>query len=152
MNKKTLKLVVLCTEIVLAVVIFIMMFLSASEIKTLLVTKSFNTFQTAFGYSESNGTISVKVLDFNFGNFLTFVFFLVAVGTCCAKVLFKKSSIGKLLGFVSAVLFILAGVFFFLNSVFMGDGYSLGIGAILAGIFSIFAGLVVCCDVLVLKD
>ena len=148
MNKKTLKLIVLGCEVVLAVVAFIMMFLPAVEGKVLGTT--YNSFQTAFGYTDSN--TSFKVLEFSFGNFLTFVFFLVAVGTCCAKVLFKKSSIGKLLGFVSAVLFILAGVFFFLNSVFMGDGYSLGIGAILAGIFSIFAGLVVCCDVLVLKD
>ena len=156
MNKKTLKLIVLGCEVVLAVVAFIMMFLPAVEGK--LLGSTYNSFQTAFGYTDSN--TSLKVLEFSFGNFLTFIFLLVAIGACCVKVLFKKGNIGKLAGIVSAVLFIIAGVFFFLTLVFavfnggsnVKELYKLAVGPILAGIFSILAGCVVCFDTFFLKD
>jgi len=150
MNKKTLKLIVLGCEVVFAVLAFIMMFLPAVEGKVLGTT--YNAFQTSFGYTEN----SAKIWGFSFGNFLTFIFLLVAIGACCVKVVFKKGNIGKFAGIVSAVLFIVAGIFFFLNQTFaisdLKDAYKLAVGAILAGVFSIIAGCVVCFDTFFLKD
>ncbi len=150
MNKKTLKLIVLGCEVVFAVLAFIMMFLPAVEGKLLGTT--YNAFQTSFGYTDN----SVKIWGFSFGNFLTFVFLLVAIAGCCVKVVFQKGNISKLAGVVSAVLFVVAGVFFFLNQAFavsdLKDAYQLAVGAILSGVFSIIAGCVVCFDTFFLKD
>ena len=108
--------------------------------------------QITFGYSEKD----VKVLDFSFGNFLTYI--LVIVGIVFA-VLALLGKLGKIAPIVSAVAFVVAGILFFCAHAMMcvnvheltgdaadavvkavKDRYTLGAGAIVGGIFSLLSG------------
>ncbi len=97
--------------------------------------------KTTFGYSEKG----FSGLNFSFGNFLTYVFLIVAIVFAVIALLGK---LGKIAPIVSAVAFVLAGIFFFCALAFVSVNgsasfkklYSLGGGAIAGGILSILCG------------
>lgn len=119
-------------------------------------TSSFSGFKIMFGGELANVQgFSVGELKFNFVAFLAFVFTLVGIAGVLLSLLLK----GKIGGFLAIGGFLLAGIFYFLfNATFsinlgekgseaielmenLGATFSLGIGAIIAGICSIVAAL-----------
>lgn len=107
----------------------------------------YSGFQVAFGYKKND----VAVLGFSFMALLPLL--LAVAGTVLAVVnTLKKDS--KLLNFVVAGLFVVAGILYFIMPSFMVFAdtlsgasaklldFKLGVGAILAGICSLLAGLI----------
>jgi hypothetical protein len=113
---------------------------------------SYTGLQTAFGYKESaevfgGSTVTTEILKMNVFSLLAYALPLASI---VVGLLFRNS---KLFSFISAGGFIASGVFAFLSittfpATVIGSEiasglytYSLGIGAILSGAFSIIAGL-----------
>lgn len=112
---------------------------------------SYTGLQTAFGYKERTevlgSTVTTEILKMNVFSLLQYALPLAGV---ILLVLFKNS---KLFNFISFGAFVAGGVFAFLSittfpATIIGEkiatalfNYSLGIGAILSGAFSIIAGL-----------
>ena len=139
-----LKVVVLA----LGVAAFCMAFLKvATYAADLLVTEvetSYTGFQAMFGYSKTaevfGKEVTTEILKFSFMALLTFVLPLVGAGLSFVN--------NKIVKFVGAGLMIAGGVLmFFVPSfvIFASEAsveLSLGIGAILGGVFSLLGGLV----------
>lgn len=123
--------------------------------------QSLNGLKITFGYSETTEVlgkeVTAKILNFSFGNFLTYI--LVIVGMVFA-VLAMLGKLGKIAPIVACAAFVVAGVLFFLalpmTSVYVGDAtgdaaskiveafresFKLGAGAIVGGVMAILAGL-----------
>lgn len=112
---------------------------------------SYTGLQTAFGYKKSaevlGSTVTTEILKMNVFSLLAYALPLASI---VVGLLFRNS---KLFSFISAGGFIASGVFAFLSittfpATVIGSEiasglytYSLGIGAILSGVFSIIAGL-----------
>lgn len=146
--------IVACAALLLGIVAFCMLFapqLTGENVSAL------DGLKITFGYSESGLLGSVKVLNFSFGNFMTYIFIIIGLVFAVLALLGK---LGKIAPIVSAAAFVLAGVFFFcayeFTSVYVGDAtgdaadlavklfknaYSLGAGAIAGGVLSILGGL-----------
>ena len=117
-----------------------MMFLDAIETA---VGTVYTGVQTAFGYSETLGPITTKILDVNVLALLAYL--LPVAGILVALVGFKS----KLLSLISCAVFVVAGVFAFLMATtfpatVIGSDWvqveaSIKIGAILCGVFSLVA-------------
>lgn len=138
----------------LGIVAIVMFFLPAVVVKD--TDTVYNGFKVIFGYTEKGKFMDVTLFEFSVGNLLTFIF--VIAGTVLAVLeLFAKKS--KFLSFIIGGLFIAVGIMFFLTVAFcvpnesmtsivnafggnIKDGLTLGIGAILGGVFSILAGIV----------
>lgn len=150
-NKKTSKFSVnnllYCGATILGVVAICMIFVSAFSVKRPLITDTFSGLQSVFGFAENDFTY----LSFSFMNLLTYILVVVAVLFAILKLCGVLKS--KLLNYVIAALFVVAGVFFFLTSTFavygevyktyveaVGSSVALGAGSIVAGISSICAG------------
>lgn len=135
-----LKVVVLA----LGVAAFCMAFLKVATHTTglLKIETSYNGFQAMFGYSEPLEGLNkkIEILQFSFMALLTFVLPLVGAGLSFVN--------NKIVKFVGAGLMIAGGVLmFFVPSfvIFASEAsveLSLGIGAILGGVFSLLGGLV----------
>lgn len=137
-----LKVVVLA----LGVAAFCMAFLKvATHTADLLITEvetSYTGFKAMFGYSEPLEGLNkeIEILKFSFMALLTFVLPLVGAGLSFVN--------NKIVKFVGAGLMIAGGVLmFFVPSfvIFASEAsveLSLGIGAILGGVFSLLGGLV----------
>ncbi len=163
MNKKTIKLLFICCEVVLAIAAFCMLFLPAVGIKDSDTT--YSGMNVTFGYSVKV-LLEVKVFEFSFMNLLTYIFAVAAAVLACLKLFVKDS---KVITLVVSALLIVAGVFFFLTVQFTsvnanatsvikavgGDikgGLTLGIGAILGGVFALLGGATACCEFFLVKE
>lgn len=142
---------------VLGVVAFCMLFLSGVDTTVMKMTEGTSAFKLIFATEDG--------MKFNIIMFLSFVFLVVGlVGVVLSFVL--KGKIGKLLAIVG---FAVAGILFFLfNAVFsmsveggadaikiveaMGGKFSLGIGAIMAGILSLVAAVASAVATFAIKD
>lgn len=108
--------------------------------------------QITFGYSEKD----VQILNFSFGNFLTYLLVIAGIVFALLAVFGK---LGKIAPIVSTVAFV-AGILFFCAHAMMAvnvgelsgdaadkaaqvikDRYTLGAGAIVGGVLSLVAGL-----------
>lgn len=119
-----------------------------------------NGIKAVFGYSETTGigslSVSAKVLNFSFLNFLAYL--LVLVGTVFSVLSFLKGG-NKLFALIAAACFVGAAILFFcfvanagwldnmkksweLLKKTAGDFYELAIGSILGAICSIIAAVV----------
>ena len=139
--------------LLLGIVALAMLFLSAVKIPDTTVLgktiegESLTGLQVAFGYSEND----IQCLSFSVMGLLPWVLILVGVVFTLINSTGKKGS--KLLGIISALLFIGAGVIMFFMPNFMvfaetisglalkAFTWNVGIGAIIAGISSILAGI-----------
>ena len=157
-KKKTLKLVFTCLEVVFAIAALCMIFLPAIGVKD--SDTSYSGLNAVFGYSTKTNllvsTVETQVFSFSFLNLLTYLLVLIAVVLLILKLAFKKQA--KLVNLLSIILLIVAGVFFFLVVQFsvVAEGFSklyaafgsdpkagltLGIGAILGGVFALVSAL-----------
>lgn len=107
---------------------------------------SFTGLQSAFGYSETSGIITIKILSMNILSLIAFLLPLVAM--LLSLVMYKNKmacTISALVYFAAAVCSFLA-VLTFKNSVIGASlltlEWTMGIGTILCGVFSALAGLV----------
>lgn len=149
--------------VVFAVVAVFMMFAPAA---TLTVegfgnstTTSWTGAQLTFGYtSEVGSTITIKteVFKFSFMNLLPYI--LVAAGAVLSLLAMFGKKAAKLFGIVAAACYLVGGVFFFCVIPFalpvaenMLKDYSLGAGAIVAGIFSIIPALIIAANAFLVK-
>lgn len=155
MKKLSLGKIVAIAATVLGVVALIMLFVPQLAYKSATGFDKgdpLTGLQITFGYSEKD----VAILNFSFGNLLTYILLIVAIVFAVLALLGK---LGKIAPIVSAACFVLAGVFFFCAQAFTvvnvgkltGDGanavreafnktHTLGAGAIVGGILSILAG------------
>ena len=164
MNKKTKKLLFVCCEVLLALAAFIMLFLPALGLKDTDTT--YSGMQITFGYSAKVGALSVRYFEFSFMNFLTYIFAVAALVLAVLKLFIKDS---KLITILVASLLVAAGIFFFLALPFtivndniktvigafggnVKDAFTLAIGSILGGVFSILGGVVACVEFIVAKE
>ena len=135
----------------LAAIALAMIFLPAVVEGTGDSAISFSGLQVVFGYSETNGNLTYNYTAFSFMNLLPYILLLAGI------VLLGITMGGKKIKFVYVIttcLFVVAAVLLFLSVTFVVpatnlggyiNGISkedcvLGIGSILAGIFSILAG------------
>ena len=111
--------------------------------------------QAVFGYTEKTNalitTIETEMLKFSFMNLLTYIFVIAGIVFSLMNVLRKKPSV--CVTFVSAALFIVSAVFFFLAPQFivladatnalvtLGAELTLGVGSIIGGILAGLAGV-----------
>lgn len=173
MNKKTIKLLFICCEVVLAVAAFCMLFLPAVGIKDSDTT--YSGMNVTFGYSVKV-LLEVKVFEFSFMNLLTYILVLAAIVLIILKFVFKKRMLFNLL---IALILVVAGIFFFLTKQFtllnesavnvtnfasavsqlLGggsfkamDAFYLAAGPIVSGILVIIGGLLACCEIVLVKD
>ena len=140
--------------IVLSILAFVMLFLPAIVTKEAKLDTDYSGFQLAFGYKEMHGK-EVTILSFSFMNFLTVLLPLVALVLTALNSFGKKQN--KLFTLLAAICLAVAGVFFFMSLNFASfnkpekwvevlwyipkDGFKLGIGAILGGVFSLLGAL-----------
>lgn len=165
MAKKKVKAgaIAVCAAAVFGIVAFCMLFapqLTGENVDAL------NGIKIAFGYTEGGSYISVKVLNFSFGNFMTYAFLII--GLLFAALSLTGKLLGKISALISAAAFICAGAFFFCALQFVsvnvgeltGDaaqlmidtfksGYSLGAGAIAGGVLSILGGCAMLCKLFI---
>lgn len=117
------------------------------------VLMSFTGLQVAFGYSETTsvplvGELTAKILDFSFMNLLPY---LLALGGLVV-VLLNLNGKSFLLNVIALACFVAAAVFFFtahayvvtasdMVNTYAKDSFTLAIGSILGGVFSIIAAI-----------
>ncbi len=140
---------------VLALIAFFMSFAPSIAMKEIAghdTGVTYSGWNVAFGKSEND----VAILNFSFGNFLTYLLVLAGVVLCIVCLLGKG---GKVLPFIVGGVLVLAGILFFcalaMTAPNVGkltgdladsaiksfkDGYNLGAGAIVGGIFSLISG------------
>jgi hypothetical protein len=137
-------------SVLLGIVAVVMMFLPAISITD--SEASYTGLQLAFGYSETPikiGSYSATIVYFNFSfmNLLTYILVILGV---VFTVLGSKGKGGAFASFISALMFIVGGVFFFMQGSFsvpgeilsiVKDSFVLAIGAIIGGVASILAGI-----------
>ena len=127
---------------VLGLVAVISLFLPAIVLES---GDKFPGFTTAFGYKKDTPIGKMPMLGFSFMNLLTYI--LVIVGIVGAVLTYLGKG-GSLVGWIATVCLFVAGIFFFCVQSFATVKYevlkavwSLGFGAILAGICSILGSL-----------
>ena len=140
--------------LILGVVAVAMLFLSVvknpdtSVLGTTIKGGELSGLEVAFGYSEN----SIKCLDFSFMALIPWLLVVIGVVLTLINILSKKAS--KLFNYIAIILFVGAGVMFFLMPNFMAFSdsvsglilknlkWNLAIGSIIAGVSSILSGLV----------
>ena len=161
--KLTLGKILTCVGAVLALVAFFMMFAPAATMQGLLgKSESLSGIDVTFGYKEGNA----KLMGVSF-NLITYILLLAGIG-CAIESFFGKG--GKISRIVSALCFLIAGVFFFCSIEFASfypdmesgtakdklveafkDSLSLGAGSIVGGILSLLAAIAVAVPVFLKK-
>lgn len=151
--------------VLLGVVAFCMLFApGASQTAELLghkETATISNLKLTFGYSEEVLGKKVAIYNFSFMNLLTYLLVLAGMVFAVLAILGKLGNLSKI---ISAVCFIVAGIFFFCTIAFCAPNIEskdlvsetkkaldLGIGAILGGILSILAGVAVVVPVFLKK-
>lgn len=154
-KKLTLGNIMGLTAALFALIAFFMMFapaIAAKKVGNYDTGISYSGWNVAFGASNDTG----RVLNFAFGNFLTFL--LVIAGIVLIVLHFLEKG-GKLTPFIAGGVLVLAGILFFcalpMTSPNVGnltgeladkaveafkDSYTLGAGAVAGGIFSLLSG------------
>ncbi|MBQ8394541.1 MAG: hypothetical protein IJY63_03010 [Clostridia bacterium] len=127
---------------VLGLVAVISLFLPAIVLES---GDKFPGFTTVFGYDKNVSGMKIPMLGFSFMNLLTYV--LVIVGIVVAVLTYLGKG-GKFMTWIAVACLLVAGIFFFCVRAFATVEYeplkavwSLGFGAILAGICSILGAL-----------
>lgn len=169
----TLRNILACCAAVLGLVAVLLMFAPAISLKSDFKS-AYSTFtgaQVAFGYTEHGKLVDVEILKFSFGYFLPF---LLALAGIIFAVLALFGKLGKISGIVATACFLIAGIFFFCAVPFaaFGEGamnlyatvvgmfgsvskmnslFTLGGGAIVAGIFSIISAALCAISTFVIK-
>lgn len=151
-KKKKFKLSGYCDFVAMlfGVAAFCMMFLTCVKYTDSARVKEFTGYQIVFGYSEKLiGSSSVQWLVFSFMNLLPYILVLVGIFATALCAFGKRSS--GLLGIIAFAAFVVAAVFFFLaanfvtlheDAIFISkENFSLAVGSILSGSFSIVAAL-----------
>ena len=162
MIKKNLNKILIGVSILFAVVAIILLVAPGitlkSEYKALTdygVKESYSMANITFGYKESVEGASYEVFKFAFGNLLTYI--LIVGGIVCA-VLAILGKGGKIVPFVCAGLFLVGGVLYLCAGKLLvlaiedSGYYTIGIGSILGGVFSILAACAVCVTVFLKKN
>ena len=146
--------ILLCSAVVLAVVAIIVGLCVPAISYTPKVGDTITNTgaQITFGYTEKAegalGTASLQVYKFSFPNLLPYIFALVGM-VFAVLAIFGK--LGKISVFVAAGCFLVAGVLFFCAVPFTMpasdkvtmEGWKLGAGAIVGGVFGLVSA--VCC-------
>ncbi|MBQ7642245.1 MAG: hypothetical protein IJS83_07220 [Acholeplasmatales bacterium] len=163
--KFTKKTIISCCIAVLAIVAICLMFTPFVNYSkdTIIGTlqSSYTGFQTAFGYSATSGSISVKVLSASFGGIMVFVFFIAIIVLACLNVFVKNAKLNMLFNIIILALAVVATVFLFCaptGLMFLAadgssiNGYGLGVGAIIDAILMIVVACGAAVGQFVLKD
>ena len=155
MSKKANKLnYFYCIALVLCVAALAMVFVPAVKIVGKLTDSVYytgNGLNTIFGYSDG----SVSVFSFSVLNLMTYALPLAALVLVALKM--ASGTKGKLLDCIAIVLLVVASVFFFLAPTFAISEFAnvglhvkkLAIGAILGGVASILATLVLIANLVI---
>lgn len=149
-KKKKLQLSGYCDFVAMlfGVAAFCMMFLTCVKYTGIISNYDFTGYQIAFGYAEKSGSVSVQMLAFSFMNLLPYILVLVGIFATALCAFGKRSS--GLLGIIAFAAFVVAAVFFFLaanfivlpeSAILTKENFSLAVGSILSGSFSIVAAL-----------
>lgn len=135
-------------SVILGIAALVMLFLPVVQVKEIGTT--YSGLNVTFGYKEKVVVAEAEIFKFSFMNLLTYI--LAAAGILFA-ILSALAKGGKFASFISAVAFLVAGVFFFLVISFsvlpvegaLGDAFkdtlALAYGSIVGGVASILAGL-----------
>jgi hypothetical protein len=155
-NKKMLPLIMTAAAAFWGLVAIIMLFVPAVAVKDADAT--YNGLKIVFGYTAKQtvlgSTVTYTVFNFSFMNLLTYI--LVLAGLVLSVLNVKMQN--KLFSVIAAVVFLVAGIFFFCTVGFTSvnadasklfaslgsnikDSLSLAVGAILGGVCSIAAAL-----------
>jgi hypothetical protein len=152
-NKKSLPFLMQAVAVLWGVVAFIMLFLPAIGVDGTDTT--YNGLKVVFGYKQSTLGYEYSVFNFSFMNLLTYILILVGI---VLSVLSIVSNTNKWVSVIASVAFLVAGIFFFCTIAFTSvnadaskifaslggnikDSFTLAVGAILGGVFSIVAAL-----------
>lgn len=150
MNKKTLKLVTSLVAIAMGVLAVVMIFLDAIKMEAFGMSEGYSGLNVVFGKKEEGE----EMFKFGVMPLLTYVLALAGAVVAAVKLLTKKNEL--ILNIVTAVLFVAATVLFFLmtNLVSLPEGIKesydmmkelgfvkLGVGSILAAVFSILGAV-----------
>ncbi len=162
---KNKKLIVICAEIILAIVAFVLLIATASVKYTFTLLN--NTSVTSISGIE--GIFGNDSLSAVWTGILSFIFMIVALVIllclCVLSLLKKKFKLAGICKFVAAGLLIVAGIFIFFEVAAFksvngdasfsigsnGGSYSLGIGWIISAILSIAAGGLSCAEAFILE-
>ena len=155
--KKYLDKILICTGLVLAAVAIILLVAPGITLKS--EYKALTAMGAAENYSMANITFGYKnalgaaVFKFSFPNLLTYI--LIAAGMVCAVIALLGKG-GKIVSFVACGLFLVGGVLYFCAGKLLvndnpSDYYTIGIGSILGGVFSILASCAVLVPVFIKK-
>ena len=139
-------------SVLLGIAAIVMLFLPAIAINAQDGTVTYTGLQLAFGYSETPikfGSYSATIVYFNFSfmNLLTYILVILGI---VFTVLGAMGKGGSFASFIAALVFIVGGVFFFMQTslcipgdilAYIKDSFVLGVGAIIGGIASILAGI-----------
>lgn len=147
----TLGNILVCSAAVLGLISIFLMFAPAVSYSesagALKLTQAYTGAQVTFGYTAKNEiygqTIETEFFKFSFGNFLPYLLTLAGLVLAVLSVFFKCKYIAP----AAAVCFLVAGVLFFCAVPFSipaieggtMEGFTLGAGAIVSGIFSIIS-------------
>lgn len=151
--------ILLCSAALLALIAFIVGLCAPAISYTVELlgkssTTTYSGAQVTFGYTAEAdtiwGTVSGQIWKFSFMNFLTYLLTLAGI---VFAVLAFLGKLDKISTYVAAGCFLVAGVFFFCSVPFTVpavekatmEGWALGAGAIVGGIFSILSAA--CCAV-----
>jgi len=153
-SKKTSKNSIIFKAVILAlgVIAFCMAFVTSVKFTGKLVEESFTGFQVMFGYSEKTTLATLEYLSFSFMGLLTFALPLIGAILSCLNNKIARI-VGACLMIVGAVLMFIVPSFVVFATASNGNltaaaatikacESSLGIGAILGGVFSALGGLV----------
>lgn len=141
-----------------AVVAICMIFLAAVSYKVGNEVTTYSGLQVVFGYKATEtvlgSKVSVEILDFSFMNLLPYILLIVGLVLAVMNLLGKGN---KLMTIIACACFVIAGILLLLTvslcvphvnevlgnnvPVLDKEKMSLGIGAILGGIFAILAGV-----------
>lgn len=157
-RKSNTKVALSLLEIILAIAAICMLFVPVIGVKDSDTT--FTGMQAAFGYTLSNKKgsldLSYHVLAFSFMAFLPYLLSIISVVLIVVSLVLKNGY--KLVKFLVALVFIASAVFFFLTTNFVTGAddltsylasnttFTLGVGAIVAGVVSAVGALCALAD------
>ena len=146
MIRKNLDKILIALSLLLGVLAIVMLCAAGISPKSdykALGAESYSMAKITFGYKMDTPIGAMTIFKFSFPNLLTYI--LIVAGLVCG-VLALLGKGGKIVSYVSAGLLLVAGVLYFcagklLNTENSSDAYTIGIGSILGGIFSILAAV-----------
>ncbi|MBQ8451835.1 MAG: hypothetical protein IJ538_03565 [Clostridia bacterium] len=138
-----------CTAVLLGIVAVCMIFVHSLTVNLALgATAEYTGLQATFGYTAKGTLVDVVHFSFSFMNLLSYLLVLAAV----VLVVLRLANVvkAKAVDWIAVILFVVAGVLFFLmpqlavSELYNGVTKTLAVGAILSAVFSLVAGALVC--------